>query len=117
MAVLIQHARGRTRVVAHYDFEFRIRWIRREIFVGINLEIRGMIDCQNTHLIEVHRFLQRFHKAEAEIAVFLADGVSIDLDVLDRTRNVALPRPNPVPDYACAQHVGDKFVALAIPHK
>src|ERR1022692_1410568 len=117
VAVLIPGARGRTRIAAHHDFEFRIRRVRGEVLVRINVLVGGMIDGQNTDLIEVDSFLQRLHEAEAELAVFLANGVVLNLDVLDRPRSVALPGPNPVPDHARAQHVGDELVAFAIPYK
>ena len=119
VAVLVPRSRGRMRVfaLAHHHLELRIRRVRGEILVGINFEIRGMIDRHHAHLIEVNGFLQRLHEAEAEVAVFFANGVAIDLDVFDRPRDVALPRPNPVSDHARAQHVGNQFVALAIPNK
>ena len=43
MAVLVPRARGRLRVAAYYDFESRIRRIRRKIFVGVNLFLCEMV--------------------------------------------------------------------------
>ena len=76
-----------------------------------------MVDRQYAHLIEIDGFLERLHKAEAELAVFFADGVAIDLDVFDGPRDVTLAGPNPVSDHARAKHVADQFVALTIPDK
>src|ERR1700685_2645313 len=41
----------------------------------------------------------------------------INLDVLHRPRNIALIETYPMTHHDRAQHVGHKFVALAIPHK
>src|ERR1700728_2301008 len=76
-----------------------------------------MIDREHARLIEINRSLQRLREAEAELAVFLANRVAINLDVLDRPRNIALAGPYPVSNHARAQHVGHQFVTLAIPHK
>src|ERR1700730_11589572 len=76
-----------------------------------------MIHRQHAHLIEVDGLLQRLHEAEAEVPVFFADGVTINLDVFHGARDVALSGPDPVSYYTGPQHVGDEFVALAIPHK
>src|ERR1700692_2416097 len=117
MAMLVPRARERTPVSADDPFKFWIRRVRREIFVRINFDIRRMIDRQHSYLVEVDSFLEWFHEAEAELAIFLADGIAIDFDVLDGARNVALPGPHPVSNHARAEHVGDKFIALTIPHK
>ena len=66
MPVLVPRAGWRTRVAAHHNLERRIRRIRREILVGINVDVRGMIDRQQPHLIEVDGLFQRLHEAEAE---------------------------------------------------
>ncbi len=86
-------------------------------------------------MIEVDGFFERLHETEAEAAgsalhlgrgqfgevcglkpdVDLSRESSRNLDVLNRSRNVALVRADPVADHARAQHVGDEFVALAVP--
>ena len=98
VSMLVPCAGWRTRIfaLAHHHFEFWIRRIRREIFVRIHIEIGRMIDRHQARLIEINRFLQRLHKTEAELAIFFADGIAIDLDVFDRPRNVALVGPDPV---------------------
>ena len=62
-------------------------------------------------LIEVNRLFQRFHKAEAEFAVFFSNSVAVDLDVLNRPRDIAFDdsfgRSNPMSDDPRAQHVAD----------
>ena len=47
--------------------------------------------------------------------IFLPNRISIQLDVLDWAWNVALPRPYPMAHHSGTQHVGNEFVALAIP--
>ncbi len=76
-----------------------------------------MIDRHQAHLIEVYGFFERLHEAEAEPAVFFADGVALDLDEFDRPGNIALSGADPVSHNACAEHVCDKFVTLAVPSK
>src|SRR6266576_1185594 len=159
--MLVPRSSGWPRVAANHNFERRIRRIRREILVGINVDTQRMIDCQQSNLIEVYGFFQRFHKSEAESlirdsapfvilsrgflrrwiyatgrgvhrsfaslrmtnsfreveTIFLLNRISIQLDVLNRPRNVALPRPDPVAYYACAQHVGNEFVTLTVPYE
>ena len=73
VAVLIVRRCGRARVPAGDHFEWRIRRIAGEVFVGINVEVRRMIDRDELHLIEIHGFFERLHEAEAEFAVFLAN--------------------------------------------
>src|SRR5215469_18587951 len=43
VAVLVPCPTRRTRVPTEHDFERRVRRIAREIFIGINLDVRGMI--------------------------------------------------------------------------
>src|SRR5258706_7769628 len=127
VAVLTPRARRRTRIAANHHLEFRIRRVRCEIFIGINIEIGGMIDREHAHLIQVNGFLQRLHEAEAEsrrrsLVVgrwqnLLPHHSPIDLDVFDRTRHVALAGANPVSNHARAQHIGHKLVTLAVPYK
>ena len=98
-----------------------------------------MIDREQAHLIEVDGFFERFHEAEAEKTgvgprtsdlsqpvladvrglrsevAFLPNHVAIDLDVFDGAGDVALVGTDPVSDDAGAEHVGDEFVALAVP--
>ena len=66
MAVLVPGSGGRARIAADDDFEFGIRRIRCEIFVGIYVDTGGMIDGEQSHLIEVDGFFEWLHEAEAE---------------------------------------------------
>jgi hypothetical protein len=75
-----------------------------------------VVHGQQLHLIQVDCFFQRLHEAEAELAIFLAD-VAVDLDVLRGAWNIALPRPNPVADYAGADHVIHEFIVAPVPHE
>ena len=51
VAVLVPGSGRRARVAADHDFEFGIRRVRGEIFVGIDVDRSGMIDGQQPHLI------------------------------------------------------------------
>lgn len=53
--------------------EIRERRIADETLVGIDFNVRRMIDGQQAHVIEVHGFFHGLHEAEAEEAVFLAN--------------------------------------------
>ena len=127
VAVLIECSCGRLGIATNYDFEFRIWRVRGKVFVRIDIFIRGMIDGEQAHLIEVDSFFEWLHEAEAQgrrwslVAGrwrnFLFDHSAIDLYIFHRTGNVALVGADPVADDACAQHVGDELVALAIPDK
>ena len=74
-----------------------------------------MIDGQQLHAIEIDRFFQGFHEAEAQLAILLAKKFAVHLDVFLRTGNIALTRRNPVSDYACAEHVADQLIVRAVP--
>ena len=51
-----------------------------------------------------------------DLGIFLlSNHVAIDLDVFDGAGDVALVGADPVSDDAGAEHVGDEFVALAVP--
>src|SRR5439155_12141503 len=77
----------------------------------------GMVHGQEAHAVKIDNFLHRFHEPEAELAVFLLNYVAIDFDVLGGARDIALPRPNPVSDHACTEHIGHKFIMRAIPNE
>src|SRR5579862_2643674 len=64
--MLVPHSDGHARRAAQHNFERWIWRVRCEIFVGINVDIRGMIDGQQSHLVEVDRFLERFHETKTE---------------------------------------------------
>src|SRR5581483_9946239 len=49
--------------------------------------------------------------------LFLPDHLPINLDPFHRTRNVPLPRSDPVPNHTCAENIGDQLVVLSIPDK
>src|SRR5216117_1038008 len=116
-AVVVPRAGRGTRVAAGYDFERRVRRIAGEIFVRIDLVVAGMIDRKQTHLVEVDDLFHGLHQTETELAIFFANRTAINFDVFRGTRNVALPGADPVSDHAGSEHVGDEFVALAVPNK
>src|SRR3984957_20123660 len=123
------------RIAAHHNFECRVRRGRREKLVRIYVEVRRMVDGQQSHPVEVDSFFERFHEAKtqktsvglrtsdlgrtvlAEVRGLRSDVRAANLDELDRPRDVALPRPDPVSHHARSQHICDKFVAFSIPHK
>src|SRR5580693_5143210 len=53
-------------VMADDHLELGIRWVRREIFVGINVDVHRMINGQQAHLIEIDSLFERLHETEAE---------------------------------------------------
>src|ERR1700679_1222384 len=107
VAVLLPGTGGRAGIVliAEHNLERRVRWIAGEIFVGIDIEIGGMIDREQLDLIEVDRFFERFHKTKAQFAVFCLGGASGEFDGFGWASNVALDfvsaRRDPVSDDAC----------------
>ena len=107
VAMLIVSRRRRTRALADDHFEWRIRRIAREIFVGINLKIRRVIDGNDLHLIQVHSFFERLHKAEAELAVFFANRIAINLDVFGGARNITLAGADPMSNDTRSEHVSN----------
>ncbi len=127
MPVLVPSASGGTRVTAENQFELGERRVTGEIFVGKNVELSRVVYGQQTHFVEINNFLERLHEAEAErwvphpslilgrVGILIEKHVAIDLHVLSRPRNIALPRPNPVSDNAIAKHIGDKLIFLAVP--
>src|SRR3954447_1966866 len=117
MSVLVVHGDGRLRIRARDHFEFRIRRVAREILVRINLDVGRMIDGQQFNSIQVNRFFQRLHKAEAKLAVLSNHRVTIDLDVLRWTGDVALVWSDPVSDDARAQHVADQLIVIPVPNE
>ena len=66
-----------------------------------------MINRQQFHLVEINSLLEWLHEAEAELAIFRAELVAVEFDVLGGTRNIAFTRPDPVADNAGAQHVAN----------
>ena len=117
VAMIVPNTGWRLGTLADHYFEGWIWRVRREVFVGIDIDVRGMIDGEQPHLVEVDGFFQRLHEAEAELAVLLANRIAIDLYELDGSRNVPLVGTDPVSDYAGTEHVGDELVALAIPYE
>ena len=115
--VLIVRRGWRTRVAAGHYFEIWIWRIAGKIFVRINVNVRGMIDRQQLYLIEVNCLFERLHEAEAELAIFFANGVAIDFYVFRGARNVALAGAYPVADDASAEHVSDELVAFTVPNE
>src|SRR5215467_714434 len=107
VTVVVPRPERRLRVAAENYFERRIRRIARKIFVGVNVDSRGMIYREQTYSVEIHRFLERLHEAEAEFAVFLANRVAIELHVLDGPRNVTFAGADPVADNTSTEHVAD----------
>ena len=102
VSVLIPRARWRLRAAAGYNFEIWIRRIAGKIFVGKNVYVRGMVDREQLYLVEINRFFQGFHEAEAELAIFFANGVAIYFYVFRGAWNVALAGADPVSNYASA---------------
>ena len=58
MSMIVPHARRWTRIAAHNYFERRVWRVRRKILVRIHVDIRRMVDRQQTNLIEVDCFLE-----------------------------------------------------------
>ena len=67
VAVLVPGPGGRASIilVAEHDLERRVRRIAGEIFVGIDVDVGGMIDGEQFHLIEIDGFFERLHEAES----------------------------------------------------
>ena len=66
VAVLIPRASRGARITTEHDLERRIRRITGKIFVGINIDIGGMIDGEQSHLIEIDGFFEWLHEAKTE---------------------------------------------------
>jgi len=98
-------------------FEWRVRRIAREIFVGINAD-PGMIDGEQLHLVEVHRIFQRLHEGGNSAAIFFSSAVRPSLiDSVGRAmlRRLCLHSPPSSVHDTRAEHVADKLVFGAIP--
>ena len=67
VSVLVPGSSRRTRSPAEDHLEPRIRRVAGEKFVGIDVEIGGMVDCQQLHLIEINDLFERLHEAEAQL--------------------------------------------------
>src|ERR1700726_4187905 len=82
VTVLVPSTGGRARIyfVAEYNLEGGVRRISGEIFVGINVNISGMIDGEQFHLIEINGFFERLHEAETQLAIFFAERSAVELD-------------------------------------
>src|SRR5579871_2490292 len=117
VAMFVHSRSGRSGIAAEDDFELRVRRIAGEIFIGKNIDVGWMINRQKLDLIEIHRLFQRLHEAKAELSVFSSDRVAINFDVLSRSWNVSLARPDPVPHHSRAKHVGHELVLVPIPDK
>ena len=113
--VLVPRSSGRAGIATEDNFERRIGRIAGEILVGEYVDSAGMVHGQQLHLVEIDGLFQRLHEPETELAVFLANRVARNLDVFRGARNVTLVGPDPVADYARAQHVADQFVVRAVP--
>src|ERR1700688_4804552 len=119
--MLVPCTGGRTRIftIADHTFEWRVWRIAGEIFIGININIGGMIDGQQLDLIEINRFFERLHEAEAQLAIFFLNRASVDFDRLRWTGDVALYLAvlsrDPVADDARAEHVADELIFFTIP--
>src|SRR5271156_5172774 len=127
VAVLIPRAGGGTRIVliAEHNLERRVRRIAREIFVRIYVDLGGMIDGEQLHLIEINRLFEGLHEAEAQLAIFFAQRSAVELDGFgracdvpdDAALDIAISRRDPVSDDACTEHVADKFVVRPVPRE
>src|SRR5208282_1422690 len=119
--VLVPRAGGRTRIIliTEHHLERRVGRIAGEIFVGIDVDLPGMIDGQQLHLIEIDRLFERLHEAETELAIFFAERGTIELNGFGRTSDIAFDvsfiRCDPVSDDARTEHVADEFVVRTIP--
>ena len=76
-----------------------------------------MIHGHQPKLIYIDHFFHRLHETEAQLAISYLSDRAVDLHIFCRIGNVTLIRSNPVPDHACANHVGDELIALAVPCK
>src|SRR5258706_4264783 len=79
VAVLIPRARRRTRIAANHHLEFRIRRVRCEIFIGINIEIGGMIEPAHAPPIPVNSLLPPVPVKGAEVSRSLSARPSVRL--------------------------------------
>src|SRR6185369_14332906 len=68
IAFVVPYTGGRLGALAGDDLELRIRRIAGEIFVGIDLFVRWVINGNQLHRVEIDDFLHRFHEAETENA-------------------------------------------------
>src|SRR5882724_11935848 len=113
--MLIPGSRGRPSIAAVHNLKWRIRRVAGEILVGKYLDPAGMVHRQKLYLIEVDGFFERFHEAETELAVLLAQRSARHFEVLRGPWKVTLVGPNPVPNHARAQHVSNQLVVGAVP--
>src|SRR5215831_18274398 len=116
MAAVIPGAGQRARMAAGDDFEFGKRRIAGEVFVRKDLEILGMVDGQETHLIHIHHLFERFHKTHAEHACPWTEVLTFHLYIFGGIGDIALSGTDPMTYHPGAKHVSDKAITLAVPN-
>src|SRR5712691_5275742 len=105
-----------TSVTARDNPELRKRWRAREVFIGINIDVRRMVNGSQPHVIEIDQFLHDLGKPEAQAAVAGLHMAALDAQILRGIGNIRFAGRNPVTDDSRPDHVGDKLVVFAVPH-
>ncbi len=103
------------RAEAGNHFKFGERRIAGEIFVWIDFDIGWVIDGEQAHLVEIIEFFHGFEHAETDAAVARANACAIHFQIFGGIGNIALAGAGPVADDSGADHIGEKFVAAAVP--
>ncbi len=96
-------------------FEHRKRRSAEETFVGIDLDVLGMIDGQKARLIEVVELFHGLEHLETDHAVLGLDLIAGNFEIFVGVGNIALVGAGPVADDSGADHVGEEFVFFAVP--
>src|SRR5579864_517345 len=91
-ATIIPRSERPMRRTSRNDFESWKRRIHREMAVGIDFHTGRMIDGEETHLIEIIKFLLGFNQTKFEAAIFQLDVGAVDLKILGGIRDISLAR-------------------------
>src|SRR5262249_13103741 len=105
-----------TRIPAADNPELGKRRRASEVFIGVNIDLCRMIDCDEPHLIEIDEFLHDLGKPKAQPSITGLYKTAFDAQIFGRIRNIRFARRDPVTDDAWADHVGDEFVVFAVPN-
>src|SRR5260370_612212 len=117
VSAVVPRADWRTGAAARDHAEFRKRGRAGESFIRKNFVSRWMIDSQQHHLVEIHRFFHRLHETETEQAISGFRAARRYLEIFIRVGNIPFPGRDPVANHAGPDHVRDEFILVAIPRK
>src|ERR1700682_5010849 len=113
--MVVPCADWRMRVARRDHAEFRKWRSADETLVRIYFVGRGMIDGQQTHLVQINGLFHGLHESETKQAIQWMNTARVDLQIFIRIGNIALAGGDPMAYETWANHVGNEFVFVAIP--